>query len=93
VVGGRSVVGRLQRRKPCGPIDVVGGDTNKVSSLNVAQIAFSSSGVTWHAPISVAADIDGKWMTSASSFGNGTYSATMTEYLAGDTEFATRSAV
>ncbi len=73
---------------PEGPIDVGAGDTNKVGSLNVAQIAFSPSGFTWHAPISVAADIDGKWMTPASSFGNGTYSVTMAEYLASDAEFA-----
>jgi len=74
---------------PAGPIDVVAGDTNKVGSLNVAQIAFASSGFTWHAPISVAADSDGKWMTAASTFGNGTYSVTMAEYLASDTTFAT----
>lgn len=69
------------------PIQVISGYTNKVSGLDVALIKFTG---TAHNPISVQADIDGKWvMATPSQFGNGTYTATMTEYLAGDTSFTT----
>ncbi|WP_422000097.1 hypothetical protein [Reyranella sp.] len=69
-----------------GAIQVIGSYTNKVSGLDVALITFTG---TAHNAISAHADIDGKWVTAASQFGNGTYTATMTEYLSGDTTFKT----
>ena len=72
------------------PIQVVGGYTNKVSGLDVALLTFSSTGpYTSHAPVSVQADIDGKWFTAATPLSNGQYSVSMTEYLASDTGFTT----
>lgn len=71
-------------------IEVINGYTNKVSGSDVAVLTFSSTGpYASHHPITATADIDGKWVTAATAFGNGTYSATMTEYLASDTSFVT----
>lgn len=70
-------------------VNVIGGYTNKVSGLDVAQIVFTATSGTAPAPITATADIDGKWTTAATQFGNGTYSAVMSEYLPTDTEFAT----
>jgi hypothetical protein len=70
-------------------IEVIDGYTNKVSGSDVAVLTFSSTGpYTSHIPIFAPADIDGKWVVSG-NFGNGTYSATMMEYLASDTGFTT----
>lgn len=77
-----------------GNANVIGGYTNKVMGLDVAQITFSTQGYSPHNAITVAADIDGKWaMSAASQFSNGTYYATMAEYLASDTDYATPVAV
>jgi hypothetical protein len=70
--------------------NVIGGYTNKVMGLDVALVTFSSaSGYTAHNPIVVNADIDGKWTSAASQFGNGTYQAVMTEYQSSDTDYST----
>ena len=69
---------------------VIGSYTNKVMGLDVALVTFSSaSGYTTHNPVVVNADIDGKWTSAATQFGNGTYQAVMTEYQASDTAFST----
>jgi hypothetical protein len=70
-------------------VNVIGSYTNKVSGLDVTQLVFTAASGTAPAPITATADIDGKWTTAATQFGNGTYSAVMTEYLATDTAFAT----
>jgi hypothetical protein len=54
------------------PINVIGGYTNKVIGSDVALLTFSSNGFTAHNPIAVTADIDGKWVSGATQFGNGT---------------------
>lgn len=70
--------------------NVIASYTNKVMGLDVALVSFSSaSGFTAHNPIVVNADIDGKWTSAASQFGNGTYQAVMTEYQASDTDYST----
>lgn len=61
--------------------------TNKISALDVAHVVFSGAGAP--VPVNGVADIDGDWFTKVAKFGNGTYTAVMTEYLAGDTAFAT----
>jgi hypothetical protein len=71
------------------PINVIGGYTNKVSGLDVAQLVFTASSGTAPGAATATADIDGKWMSAAVQFGNGTYSAVMSEYLPTDTSFAT----
>lgn len=71
-------------------VNVIGAYTNKMSGLDVAQITFASTGAfTSHTPMTATADIDGKWTSIAGQFGNGTYSATMLEYLATDSDFTT----
>ena len=56
-------------------------NTNKVSGQDFAEITFTSPDATAPASVTVTADIDGKWVTTlATQFGNGTYSAVMTEY-------------
>lgn len=70
-------------------VNVIGAYTNKVSGLDVAQLVFTAGSGVAPAPIAATADIDGKWTTAATQFGNGTYSAVMTEYLPTDTAFAT----
>lgn len=56
--------------------------TNKIGALNSAHISFlTGSGLTGHDPMKpVAADIDGKWVTSLGQFSNGTYHAVLTEF-------------
>lgn len=61
---------------------VIANFTNKIGALNTAHISFlSGAGLTSHVPIAAVADIDGKWTTHASSFGSGTYTAVLTEFL------------
>lgn len=70
--------------------NVIGSYTNKTMGLDVALVTFSTaSGFTAHNPIAVNADIDGKWTSAATQFGNGTYQAWMTEYLSSDSGFTT----
>lgn len=65
---------------------VIGGFTNKIGALNTAQISFlTGTGLTAHTPITAVADIDGKWTTGAAAFGNGSYSAVLTEFLGNGT--------
>jgi hypothetical protein len=59
--------------------------TNKIGALNIAQLAFSGTGTI--APLTVAADLDGSWVTNAAHFGNGTYTVKMTEFAATDTGY------
>ena len=61
---------------------VIANFTNKIGALNTAQISFlSGAGLSSHVPITAVADIDGKWTTATSSFGSGTYTAVLTEFL------------
>lgn len=66
----------------------VHGYTNKIGALNVARLVFEG-GTTAPAPVSVAADLDGNWLTPlVAGFSSGTtYTVTMTEYAATDTAF------
>ena len=62
--------------------------TNKTAALDVAHVVFASTDASAiPAPVTGAADLDGNWFTSNAQFGNGNYTATMTEYLSGDTGF------
>lgn len=69
---------------------VIGSYTNKIGALNYAEVTFESgAGLTTRNPIQavVAADVDGKWVTPAGTFSNGTYKAVFQEYA--DDKFAT----
>ena len=72
---------------------VQGQYTNKVGALNIAMVQFISSDAsgtyTKHAPITVAADLDGVWTTKNTLFVNGTYKAVLMEYAPDDKQFAT----
>jgi len=59
--------------------------TNKTSGLNYAEVTIEQSG-SGHAPIAplnARADVDGQWLTDGVALGNGTYTVTMQEHLAG----------
>lgn len=70
--------------------------TNKINAGNVAQIGFVDTAT--HQPLDMVlhatADLDGQWQTTTTAqFGNGSYTATMTEYLPdGTTVFGPPSA-
>jgi hypothetical protein len=65
--------------------------TNKVGGSNIAKISVETGG-TSYLVVPVTADIDGKWVTGPQTFGNGTYTAHMTEYLPdGKTQVANES--
>jgi hypothetical protein len=62
--------------------------TNKIAALDVAHVVFTGSAAP--APLHGVADLDGNWTTThAAQFGDGTYTATMTEFLKGDLTFST----
>ena len=66
--------------------------SNKIGALNVALVTVKDSGGTQVGTVSGTADLDGEWSTGdldLSSFGAGSYTATMTEFLASDTSFST----
>lgn len=68
---------------------VISQYTNKIGALDVARIEFlSGTGLTTRQPIAAVADVDGKWVTQAAQFGNGTYKATFEEFDAGDVDFS-----
>ena len=63
------------------------GYTNKIYGLQAALLSFSTSGI---APIVAYGDIDGQWQSAVSQqLGNGSYTVSMTQYLATDTTFTT----
>jgi len=69
--------------------------TNKTSALNHAEISIRSSGHSDFLaapPVVAQADIDGQWQTHAVKLGNGTYTVTMQEYLAGGAPPGTEAA-
>ena len=61
--------------------------TNKISALDVAHVVFAGSGAP--VPVTGVADIDGNWISQVAKFGNGTYTAIMTEFLPTDMAFQT----
>lgn len=61
--------------------------TNKIGALDVARVVFSGAGAP--VPVRGVADIDGNWITKVAHFGNGTYTAVMTEFLPTDMAFQT----
>lgn len=64
--------------------------TNKIAALDLAHVSLvSNSGSAAPTAVNGTADIDGNWVTTATQFGNGNYTAHMTEYLAGDSQFST----
>lgn len=68
----------------------ISGYTNKIDAETVALITItpaSGSSLT----TSATADIDGQWQTSPLTLQAGTYSVTMTQYPAGDTQFSNPS--
>lgn len=68
---------------------VIAKYTNKIGALDVARIEFATgAGLTAHDPITTAADIDGKWVTAAAHFGEGTYHAVLEEFSPTDTTFS-----
>jgi len=69
--------------------DVISQYTNKIGALDVARVEFlSGTGLTTHQPITAVADVDGKWITQAAQFGNGTYKAVFDEFDADDEDFS-----
>ncbi|WMS44689.1 calcium-binding protein [Acuticoccus sp. MNP-M23] len=69
-----------------GTRDWISAYTNKIGALNFAEINFSDTGKGGPkvAPIHTTADLDGQWVTGATSLANGTYTVTMSEYLSTD---------
>jgi hypothetical protein len=66
----------------------VSGYTNKIDALDLARVTIESLG-TIIATVTGTADIDGQWNTGTVDLGNnGTYTATMQEFLPTDTGFA-----
>ncbi|WAC29307.1 hypothetical protein [Ancylobacter sp. SL191] len=59
--------------------------SNKIGAGNLARLTFAGTSL---APVMALGDIDGQWLSGTQNFGNGTYTATFTEYLASDTVFA-----
>lgn len=59
--------------------------SNKVGAGNIARLTFAGTSLM---PVAAVGDIDGQWLSGTHNFGNGTYTATFTEYLASDTTFA-----
>lgn len=65
---------------------IISAYTNKIGALNTAQInLYSDSGLTHGVgtPVNIVADLDGNWVSSNQQLSNGTYYATMTEYVTG----------
>ncbi|MBS9477713.1 hypothetical protein [Ancylobacter radicis] len=59
--------------------------SNKIGAGNLARLTFAGTSLM---PLAAIGDIDGQWISGTHAFGNGTYSANFTEYLASDTVFA-----
>lgn len=66
----------------------ISGYTNKIGALNTAQVNLVQGGQTV-ASLATSADVDGQWVTQPHHLGNGTYTVTMTEFLAADTTYMT----
>lgn len=65
----------------------ISGYTNKIYGTQAAVLTFSGGTI---APLAAFADIDGQWQTAVQQqLGAGTYTVTMTQYLAADTTFST----
>ncbi|WP_127089879.1 hypothetical protein [Aquabacter cavernae] len=68
----------------------ISGYTNKIYGLQAALVTITDTAGTTIAPIAAFADIDGQWQTAVQQqLGAGTYTISMTQYLASDTLFAT----
>ena len=64
--------------------------TNKIGALDIAHVVFG--GYAAPPPVTGAADIDGNWVTHLAQFGNGTYTATITDLLPDGTPVSNPSA-
>ncbi len=66
----------------------IAGYTNKIGAENIAHISISGTGGSNIAPVNATADLDGQWVSPNVQLGNGTYTITMQEFLAGDSTYS-----